>query len=89
VLDLTAVLTQLLGYLTPTFYPISIVPERFLPLIYANPLYSYLTVFRGFIYGGEFAPTWMFAVMIGTSIVVLLTGVWVFTRSWKNLVVVL
>jgi ABC-type polysaccharide/polyol phosphate export permease len=89
VLDLTAVLTQLLGYLTPTFYPIAIVPERFLPLIYANPLYSYLTVFRGFIYGGEFAPTWMFAVMIGTSIVVLLTGVWVFTRSWKNLVVVL
>ena len=89
VLDLTAVLTQLLGYLTPTFYPISIVPERFLPLIYANPLYSYLTVFRGFIYEGAFAPTWMFGVMIGTSIVVLLTGVWVFTRSWKNLVVVL
>jgi hypothetical protein len=31
----------------------------------------------------------MFGVMTGTSIVVLLTGVWVFTRSWKNLVVVL
>ena len=28
VLDLTAVLTQLVGYLTPTFYPISIVPEQ-------------------------------------------------------------
>jgi ABC-type polysaccharide/polyol phosphate export permease len=89
VLDLTAVLTQLVGYLTPTFYPISIVPERFLPLIYANPLYSYLTIFRGFIYEGVFAPTWTFAVMIGTSIVVLLIGVYVFTRSWKNLVVVL
>jgi ABC-2 type transport system permease protein len=89
VLDLTAVLTQLVGYLTPTFYPISIVPERFLPLIYANPLYSYLTIFRGFIYEGVFAPTWTFAVMIGTSMVVLLIGVYVFTRSWKNLVVVL
>jgi ABC-type polysaccharide/polyol phosphate export permease len=89
VLDLTAVLTQLVGYLTPTFYPISIVPEQFLPLIYANPLYSYLTVFRGFMYEGVFAPTWNFVMMIASAVLVLLLGVWVFTRSWKNLVVVL
>jgi ABC-type polysaccharide/polyol phosphate export permease len=89
VLDLTAVLTQLVGYLTPTFYPISIVPDQFLPLIYANPLYSYLVVFRGFMYEGVFAPTWNFVMMIASSIIILLLGVWVFTRSWKNLVVVL
>jgi len=89
VLDLTAVLTQLIGYLTPTFYPISIVPEKFLPLIYANPLYSYLTIFRGFIYEGVFAPTWTFVMMIASSVIILLLGVWVFTKSWKNLVVVL
>ena len=89
VLDLTAVLTQLIGYLTPTFYPISIVPEKFLPLIYANPLYSYLTIFRGFIYEGVFAPTWTFVMMIASSVIILLVGVWVFTKSWKNLVVVL
>ncbi len=89
VLDLIQVLTQLISYLTPTFYPISIVPERFLPLIYANPLYSYLVVFRGFMYEGVFAPGWTFAYMIGTSIAVLALGVWVFTRSWKRLVVVL
>jgi ABC-type polysaccharide/polyol phosphate export permease len=89
VLDLTAVVTQLVGYLTPTFYPISIVPDRFLPLIYANPLYSYLTVFRGFVYEGTFAPTWNFVMMIASAVIVLLLGVWVFTKSWKNLVVVL
>jgi ABC-2 type transport system permease protein len=89
VLDLTAVLTQLVGYLTPTFYPISIVPEQFLPFIYANPLYSYLTIFRGFMYEGVFAPGWTFVMMAVSAIVVLLLGVWVFTRSWKNLVVVL
>lgn len=89
VLDLTAVLTQLIGYLTPTFYPISIVPDRFLPFIYANPLYSYLSVFRGFMYRGDFADGWSFLMMGGTSVVVLLLGVWVFTKSWKNLVVVL
>lgn len=89
VLDLTGVVTQLVGYLTPTFYPISIVPEQFLPLIYANPLYSYLVVFRGFIYEGVFAPTWNFVMMIISATLVLLLGVWVFTKSWKNLVVVL
>ena len=89
VLDLTAVFTQLLAYLTPTFYPISIVPERFLPFIYANPLYSYLVVFRGFMYEGVFAPGWTFAMMIGSSVLTVLLGIWVFTRSWKNLVVML
>ncbi|MDH3306680.1 MAG: ABC transporter permease [Acidimicrobiia bacterium] len=89
VLDLTGVFIQLLTYLTPTFYPVSIVPQEFLWLIYANPLYSYLTVFRGFVYEGAFAPWWTFVVMIGTSIAVLLIGVWVFSRSWRNLVVLL
>jgi ABC-type polysaccharide/polyol phosphate export permease len=89
VLDFTGVLIQLIGYLTPTFYPISIIPEQFVPLIQANPLYSFLLVFRGFAYEGRFAPGWAFAVMIGTSIAVLLLGVWVFHRSWRQLVVVL
>lgn len=89
VLDLTNVLTQLVGYLTPTFYPISIVPDQFLPFIYANPIYSYLAVFRGFMYEGKFSPGWTFLMMIGSSVIVLLLGVWVFTRSWKNLVVML
>jgi ABC-type polysaccharide/polyol phosphate export permease len=89
VIDLTAVIIQLVGYLTPTFYPISIVPEHFHWLIYINPLYSYLTVFRGFVYGGEFADGWMFAYMFGSAIVSLILGVWVFSRSWRTLVVLL
>lgn len=89
VLDLTNVVVSLLGYLTPTFYPIDIVPESLRWLVMANPLYSYLTVFRGFVYEGVFAPGWMFAVMGGTSAVVLLLGVWIFSRSWKSLVVLL
>jgi ABC-type polysaccharide/polyol phosphate export permease len=89
VLDLTAVMVSLLGYLTPTFYPVDIVPESLRWLIVANPLYSYLEIFRGFVYQGVFAPTWMFVMMVGTSLVVLLIGAWVFSRSWKNLVVLL
>jgi ABC-type polysaccharide/polyol phosphate export permease len=89
VLDISNVLVSLLGYLTPTFYPIDIVPESLRWLVYANPLYSYLAVFRGFVYEGSFPPAWNFAVMALTSALVLLLGAWVFSRSWKNLVVLL
>jgi ABC-type polysaccharide/polyol phosphate export permease len=73
----------------PTFYPISIVPAHFQWIININPLYSFLLVFRGFMYEGAFAPGWAFAVMTISSIVALAVGVWVFSRSWKNLVVLL
>ena len=89
VIDLASVFIQLISYLTPSFYPISIIPESFLFVIYLNPLYSYLTVFRGFMYGGEFVDWWMFAYMGTSSIVTLLLGVWVFSRSWRSLVVLL
>lgn len=89
VLSLTDVLLQLLAYLTPTFYPLSIIPENFVWIIKANPLTSYLTVFRGFVYGGEFAPTWNFVYMFVTAVVFLGLGVWVFSRLWKRLVILI
>lgn len=89
VLDLTAVIVLLLGYLTPSFYPIEIVPDGFRPAVEANPLFSYLEVFRGLIYGGELAPFWNWAVMIGTSVVFLALGTYVFSRRWRSLAVML
>jgi ABC-type polysaccharide/polyol phosphate export permease len=89
VIDFTAVLIQLVTYLTPTFYPLAIVPEEFQWVIEANPLYSYLVVFRGFVYEGQFAELWNFAYMGASALVALVVGVWVFSRSWKNLLVML
>lgn len=89
VLDLTAVAIQLISYLTPTFYPISIVPERFQWMIKLNPLYSYLTVFREVVYGGAGAEWWMWVYMFSSAMVVLVVGVWLFSRSWRRLVILL
>lgn len=89
VLDLTGVILQLVSYLTPTFYPISIVPEGFRWLIYANPMYSYLTVFRDLAYGNAGAEPWMWIYMLASAVVVLVVGVYVFSRSWRRLVVLL
>ncbi len=89
VIDFTAVLIQILGYLTPTFYPVDIIPSEFMPLVVSNPLFSYLVVFRSFVYEGRMPPTWNLMVMLGTSIGFMLLGVWVFSRSWRRLVVLL
>jgi len=89
IIDLTAVLIQLIGYLTPTFYPIAIIPEHFQWIIKSNPLYSYLVVFRGFMYEGQFAGPWFFLTMFATAVVSLVLGVWVFSRSWKKMLVMM
>ena len=89
VIDFTGVLIQAISYLTPTFYPLSIVPESWLWLIRLNPLYSYLTVFRAWVYQGTMPAAWSLTYMMVTAIVALALGVWVFSRSWKSLVVVL
>lgn len=84
VLDFVRVVLALVVWMVPTFYPIEIVPESYRVLIKLNPLYSYLEVFRGFMYEGVFAPGWNFAYMGASAVVMLLLGVWVFSRSWKQ-----
>jgi ABC-type polysaccharide/polyol phosphate export permease len=84
VLDFVRVLLQMAIWLVPTFYPISIVPTDLQFLIRINPLFSYLEVFRGFMYEGTFAPTWNFVYMGVSAVVMLMIGVWVFSRSWRE-----
>jgi ABC-type polysaccharide/polyol phosphate export permease len=88
-LDLVAVLVVLLGYLTPTFYPITIVPPHFQWVIMSNPLYSYLTIFRQLAYGAPGAPWWCWVVMLTTSVGALSLGAWTFSRRWRSLAVLL
>jgi ABC-type polysaccharide/polyol phosphate export permease len=89
VLDLSRVAVQLATYATPVFYPLSIVPDRFLPFIEGNPLTAFLDVFRGFMYEGRFADGFDFILMGASSVVALALGVWVFARSWRNIAVML
>lgn len=86
VVELTRVAVTLLTYATPVFYPVSIIPERFLPFVYANPLYSYLEVFRSLMYRGDMPPVWQWAMVLASALVALAFGVWFFSRSWRSLV---
>ncbi len=88
-LDLVSILVVLVGYLTPTFYPVDIVPDRFRFVIDINPLYSYLLVFRSLVYEGGPGPWWAWTVMAVTSIASLVVGTWLFSRRWRSLAVML
>ena len=80
------VVVILLTYATPVFYPIEIIPEQFLGFVYANPLFSYLEVFRSLIYRGDIPPLWQWAMVVGSALLALGIGVWAFSKSWRNLV---
>lgn len=88
-LDLAALGVVLVGYLTPTFYPISIVPEAYRDFFHFNPLYSYLLIFRDVGYGGPGAPWGAWAVMVVTSLGALAGGTYVFSRRWRSLAAML
>lgn len=89
VLDLVQVLLVLVGYLTPTFYPITIIPAGYRHLFLLNPLFSFVDVFRNLVYGGTFGPwsSWLIVVVTGTT--ALLLGLTVFARRWPTLAALL
>ncbi len=89
VIDLTNVLLMLVAYLTPTFYPITIVPEVYRKFFYLNPMYSFLNVFRSLEYGGP-GPTWVSCVIVILSGVVgLAVGLELFVIRWPRLAALL
>ncbi len=88
VFALVRVLTLLLMYTAATFYPLSIVPERWQFVLFLNPLFHHLRMFRTFVYG-EPLSTLSLAVTLGSGVVTLAVGVWVFSRSWKSVVMAL
>ena len=89
VLDITQVLTQLLNYLIPTFWTLSFIEgsATALTLVKANPVYSYLVVFRTWVYGGEMPPTWNIIMMVASGLIALGLGVYVFSLNWRRVVV--
>lgn len=87
--SLLVVVLQLLAYLTPQFYPVSILPEAVRGLIWLNPVHSYLLVFRDMTYGGGVGPVLAWAIIAVTSVGSLLLGARVLRRSWSDVAVTL
>ncbi|MGD9253926.1 MAG: ABC transporter permease [Holophagae bacterium] len=80
VVEMWGVLVRALFYLTPVMYPEEILPERFVWIVTANPLYHLLRCWRDPIYLGTSPPLSSVAVATATSVGVLVIGWWVFCR---------
>lgn len=89
VLSFATVGLFLLGWMTPTFYPLESVGPHFRIVIELNPLFHYLDVFRGLAYEGTFAPWYSWLVVAVTSVGAFVGGAWVFARSWRTAVAML
>lgn len=79
--EIVSVGLTLVLYMTPVFYPVSIVPESFRRVIVYNPVGVILRVFRDPIYSGTFPIGSDLAIAAGVSTAMLALGAAVFRRS--------
>jgi len=80
-IEMVEVLLTMLMYLTPIFYPMTIVPEHYRWIVRFNPMRSVLEIFRDPIYFGKIPPITHLTVATVVTVIALLVGVVAFRRS--------
>mgnify|MGYP005831810323 FL=1 len=68
-------------YITPIFYPPSIVPEKYKIFLLINPMYHIITNLREVIYLGKFPNTVTIIVSLLFSLIIFLFGLWFFKKN--------
>ncbi len=87
--NVVPVLTQLLFFMTPVFYPVDAVPEPYRAVLNANPLTTIVESARRTLLWGQ-APDWLaLGVVTAFSFIVMLLGYAWFIKSKKGLADVL
>lgn len=78
---LYGILMTALSYLTPLFYPISIIPDQYRVLVSLNPLYHFVECFRTVVLYGGLPSLWQNAVCALLALTALFTGLFMFYKS--------
>jgi len=81
---LYGVFITMLMYLTPVFYPASILPERFRIILTLNPMAHFVAMFRNIVLYGVPPTLWENAVCSCFCVVSLLIGAFIFIRQQDN-----
>ena len=85
VVELVGLLLQLLMFMTPIMYPMTIVPERWHWIVRYNPVRSILEVFRDPIYFGKIPPWSHLTVAFALAVGLFALGVWSFSRMERRI----
>ncbi len=72
----------LLGYLSPVYYPLSYIPERWQGIYRLNPFADMLPLFQSVLYEGRLPGAGAFAITAAVSLLLLVVGVRLF--RWKR-----
>lgn len=83
---LYGVVIVLWTYLTPLFYPVSIIPERFFGLYSLNPMYQYVTFFRTLVLDAALPSLSQFLFCIGYAVLFLVVGTLIFRALKKKFI---
>ena len=75
---------QLWMYATPIVYPISLVPEKWQWLIALNPMAPIIEAFRYAFLGSGTIHFWYMGLSLGTTIIILIIGIVLFSRVEKS-----
>jgi len=86
VLHLYTVLLSAWTYLTPIFYPVSVVPDYVKSIIYANPMYYYVEAFRDIILYNRFPSFQTHFMCIIFSFSALVIGLVIFYKNQRKFV---
>lgn len=86
---LYGIFTLLLMYLTPIFYPIDIIPEKFIAIMGFNPLYHFVDYFRDLALRGTVPDMWSNIVCMGFSLAALCFGIYIFMSQQEKYIMYL
>ena len=81
---LTAIATQILFFMTPIFYPISLVPEKMQWLLYLNPLSTVVEQTRQVFLYGQFPDPVSYCLVLFVSLVCFQLGLFWFIKTKKG-----
>lgn len=73
-------------YLTPIFYPISIIPEKYRFLIEINPMYYYIQFFRQIILYSQVPSLNLNLICLSISIITLVIGLYAFYKNQNKFI---
>jgi hypothetical protein len=84
--SLIQIMLLALQYMTPVFYPLSVLGPHTRVVIEANPLTSYVSVFRD-VFGNNYVASLNNWLMMGiSSLVMFCLGFYIFQRAWPRVV---
>lgn len=83
---LYGVVLTVLNYATPIFYPENIIPAKYQWIIYCNPIYYYLKMFREVVYSNQIPDINLIIICLLISVIALIIGIYFFNKKQNDFI---